>query len=228
MLYHMLGKVEEAIIDLYQARKADLIVADGTYTTIHLGPRPIEDFKETFKLNLTLAGFDPVAVDFVGARILGIDPGTLRYLKWAEEKGLGTKDIDKIEILGVPIDEAYFGKAVGTVEFVNARMKNAKILDYGACTGCIGSPLQFMRFRGRVIKDKILFVIGPGATATKVEEKLEGDETVILCGHCAAPTFYNELQGEFIPGCPPAPEILSKKLKELFLTSNRPRDNSKS
>ncbi|MFB0502205.1 MAG: DUF362 domain-containing protein [Candidatus Bathyarchaeia archaeon] len=227
MLYHMLGKVEEAILDLYQARKADLTVADGTYTTIHLGPRPIEDFKETFKLNLTLAGFDPVAMDTVGATILGIDPETLRYLKWAEERGLGTSDMDKIKILGVPIDEAYFGKAVDTVAFFNARMKNVRILNYGACTGCIGSPLQFMRFGGRVLKDEILFVMGPGATASKVEENVEGDETVILCGHCAAPTFYNELQGEFIPGCPPAPEIFSQKLKELFLTSNKPRDDSR-
>jgi len=40
------------------------------------GP-PLEDFKETFRLNLTLAGFDPVAIDTVSAKILGINPSSL-------------------------------------------------------------------------------------------------------------------------------------------------------
>jgi uncharacterized protein (DUF362 family) len=221
-LYHMLDRVEEAILDLYQARKADLTVVDGTYTTIHLGPRPVEDFKETFKLDLTLSGFDPVAIDTIGARILGIDPETLRYLKWAEEKGLGTRNLANINIVGVPVEEAHVRKAVDAVDFANARTKNVKTLNYGACTGCIGIPLQFMRFGRTGFNDKIILVIGPGATASEVKENTEGDETIILCGQCAAPTFYNELQGEFIPGCPPAPEALHQKLKELFVRSKKP------
>ena len=76
--YHELDRIEEAILDLYKARRPDLIVVDGTYTTFHTGPRPTEDFKETFRLDLTLAGRDPVAIDTTGARILGINPKTIR------------------------------------------------------------------------------------------------------------------------------------------------------
>ena len=214
-LYHSLNRVEEAIVDLTKARKADLIIVDGTYTTLHLGRRPLEDFKETFKLDLTLAGYDPIAIDTVGAKILGIDPDRLRFLRWGEEKGLGTRDLSQIKILGVPLEEACFGKAVDIVQFANNRTKGARILDYGACTGCLQLPLLIMRFAAKVLKERTLFVMGPGASANEVKKNGGGTEQIVLFGNCAAPTFYSELQGVFVPGCPPQPETLRQKIKEL-------------
>jgi len=215
--YHAIYRVEEAIVDLYKARRADLIVVDGTYTTLHIGPRPIEDYKETARLDLTLAGFDPVAVDTVSAKILGIDPSTLRFLKWAEEKGLGTRSMDEIEIAGTPFDEAYYGKGVDMVSYANARAKNSRFLNFGACTGCLQLVADVMRFcenisRGR----KFLYVMGPGANEDEIRRNLRPDETLILCGYCAAPTFYNGLRGHFVPGCPPRSEVLVKKIKEIL------------
>jgi len=215
--YHSINRVEEAIVDLYQARKADLIVVDGTYTTFHIGPRPIKDFKETFRLDLTIAGFDPVAVDTVSAKILGINPLSLRFLKWAEEIGLGTRNLDEIEIIGTPMEEAYFGKAIDMVGFVNARMKNSRVMNFDACTGCLQLPVQIMRFCDNISRgQKIVYVMGPGATGDEVKKKLRAGEIVVLCGYCAAPTFYNELNGYFIPGCPPQPEDLKGKIKEIL------------
>jgi hypothetical protein len=214
-LYHRLNRVEEAILDLTKVRKADLIIVDGTYTTLHLGPRPLEDFKETFKLDLTLAGYDPIAVDTVGAKILGIDPDRLRFLRWGEEKGLGTRDLSRIKILGVSLEEAYFGRAVDIVEFANNRTKKAKILDYGACTGCQQLPLHIRRFADKALKQRTFLVMGPDASADEVRKKGKGTEQIVLFGNCAAPTFYNGLQGVFVPGCPPQPETLRQKMKEL-------------
>jgi len=214
-LYHRLNRVEEAILDLTKVRKADLIIVDGTYTTLHLGRRPLEDFKETFKLNLTVAGYDPIAIDTLGARILGIDPNKLRFLRWGEEKGLGTRDLSRIKIVGVPLEEAHFGKAVDIVEFANNRMKETKILDYGACTGCLQLPLYIRRFADRVLKQRTFLVMGPDASADEVRKSGKGTEQIILFGNCAAPTFYNGLQGVFVPGCPPEPGALRQKMEEL-------------
>jgi len=219
-LYHKLDKVEEAIIDLYQARKADLIVVDGTYTTFHIGPRPVETFKETFRLNLALAGFDPVAVDAVSAKILGMKPETLRYLRWGERKELGTMNLSNIKILGASIEEVCFEKAVDAVRFVNTRMKNIKILNYGACTGCLRLSTGAMWFGDELFKDTIYLVMGPKANKTKVKRDMKKEGKVILCGYCAAPSFYNGLQGEFIAGCPPAYEDLWKKLREILINQN--------
>jgi uncharacterized protein (DUF362 family) len=220
MFYHSINRVEEAIVDLYKARRADLIVIDGTYTTLHLGPRPLEDFKETFRLNLTIAGFDPVAVETVSAKILGVDPSSLRYLKWAEEDGLGTMDLNQIEIVGVPFEEAYFGKAVDIVKYVNERMENSKIINFGACTGCLQistSVWRMSRILQSAAKDKrIICVIGPKIKTDELKKSLGGDEVIILCGYCAAPTFYNGLEGHFIPGCPPQPEDLQRKIREVL------------
>ncbi|MBS7625003.1 DUF362 domain-containing protein [Candidatus Bathyarchaeota archaeon] len=222
VLYHTLNRVEEAIVDLYKAKRADLIVVDGTYTTFHLGPRPIEDFKETFRLNLTLAGFDPVAIDTISAKILGINPSSLRYLKWAEEDGLGTRDINRIRILGVSLEEACFGRAAGTADFINNRMNELKVMNFNACTGCLQAAVHLMHvvrgLRNIMGGDRrIICVIGPEAKVDFIGKELRGENDVILlCGYCVAPTFYNCLSGVFIPGCPPQPEDLQRTLKELL------------
>jgi len=215
--YHAIDRVEEAIIDLYKARSPDLILVDGTYTTFHIGPRPLTDFKETFRLDLTLAGFDPVAVDTVSARLLGIEPSTLRFLRWAEEKDLGTGNIDEIEVIGTPFEEAYYGKAVDMVDFVNARTRHSRILNFGACTGCLRLAVEVLRVCDPISRDrKFVYVMGPNVNEEELRKHVKPDETVILCGYCAAPTFYNNLEGHFVPGCPPEPEMLSVKLKEIL------------
>ncbi len=215
--YHELDRIEEAILDLYKARRPDLIVVDGTYSTFHTGPRPIEDFKETIRRDLTIAGHDPVAIDTTGARILGINPKTIRYLRWAEEKGLGTGKPKNIRILGTALEQLQDRKAPDTVDFANARMKNVKILNYGACTGCLRLTSQIHNFSAlhRNTEKKTVFVMGPEADAAKVREEAGRDARVVFCGFCAAPTFYNEFQGDAVPGCPPASEDLQRTLKQL-------------
>jgi len=105
--YHRLDRVEEAIVDLNQVRSSDMVIVDGTCTILHWGM--VDEYLETHQLNLTIAGFDPVAVEAVSSKVLGIDPRCLRFLSWAEKKGLGTADIDEIDLVGMSIDEAYQG-----------------------------------------------------------------------------------------------------------------------
>jgi uncharacterized protein (DUF362 family) len=52
-----------------------------------------------------LASPDPVALDVTAARVLGFDPAGLLYARIAEERGLGTRDPSRIQILGAPIEE---------------------------------------------------------------------------------------------------------------------------
>jgi len=55
-------------------------------------------------MDLVIAGTDPVAVDAVGAAVMGIDPAEVEHLVLAEKKGLGTCNLQKIEILGEKIE----------------------------------------------------------------------------------------------------------------------------
>jgi len=57
------------------------------------------------EMNLVIAGMDPVAVDTVGAAVMMIPPDEVKHLKLAEKIGLGTNDLNQIEILGEPIEK---------------------------------------------------------------------------------------------------------------------------
>ena len=59
-------------------------------------------------MDLIIAGEDPVAVDRVGSAIIGYNPDKVKYLKYAEEKGLGTANLDNIEIIGESIEDVFY------------------------------------------------------------------------------------------------------------------------
>lgn len=49
---------------------------------------------------VALAGADPVAVDSIGAELMGIDVNNIGYLKFCADAGMGTIDRSNIEIIG--------------------------------------------------------------------------------------------------------------------------------
>ena len=65
-----------------------------------LGGKPIQ-------MDLIIAGRDPVAVDRVGSKIIGYGVDKVKYLKFGEQKGLGTANLDEIEIIEKSIEEVY-------------------------------------------------------------------------------------------------------------------------
>jgi uncharacterized protein (DUF362 family) len=217
--YHKTNRVEEIIVDLYRSRKADLIIVDGTYTTFHIGPRPLQDYHENSRLDISLGGTDPVSVDTIGAKILEIDPCKLRYLKWAEMKELGTSNLKKIKVVGSLFNEKNQYNSIDVVKYVNARSSNIKILDYGACTGCLS--LSISLFKNLKIEEqskKTVFIMGPKATYNNVKEHITKKEKIVLCGNCASPTFYNNLKGRFVVGCPPSSKALIEETKKIAQT----------
>ena len=59
---------------------------------------------KTFEAQLTIAGTDFVAVDAVGAKLLGYE--RVRHIEEAASLGLGTADLDHIEVVGLSLAEA--------------------------------------------------------------------------------------------------------------------------
>jgi uncharacterized protein (DUF362 family) len=62
---------------------------------------------------LVIAGCDPVSTDTVAARLLGFRPQAIRYLFECSNKKVGESDIEKINLIGIPLVEAenIFSKA---------------------------------------------------------------------------------------------------------------------
>lgn len=101
----MHGNLHKKIPDLVSVLRSKMKfqIIDGIIGSngSELGGKPIQ-------MDLIIAGEDPVAVDRVGSEIMGRDPDTVKYLIYAEQKGLGTADLEKIEIVGKTIKEVYF------------------------------------------------------------------------------------------------------------------------
>jgi len=92
--------LSEKIVDLASVIKPSVAVIDGI-----IAGEGYETSGAPVEMNLVIAGLDPVAVDAVGAAVMGILPDSVKHLRLAEERGLGTCDLKQIETLGEPIEK---------------------------------------------------------------------------------------------------------------------------
>ncbi|HUI41690.1 MAG TPA: DUF362 domain-containing protein [Terriglobia bacterium] len=108
-------RVPRVTVDLALARPIHLAIIDGISTVAGgegfwvRGCRPVH-------AGLLIAGTNPVTTDAVGTALMGFDPmaekGRAPFercdstLKLAEQAGIGTRDLKKIEVIGVPVAKA--------------------------------------------------------------------------------------------------------------------------
>ena len=92
--------IHETLVDLLTIQKEIhsglFAMMDGTTAGNGPGPRTMNPQVK----NVILAGADQVAIDAVAARIMGFDPLSIKYIRLAHEKGLGTGDPREIDIVG--------------------------------------------------------------------------------------------------------------------------------
>ena len=88
------------IADLASIIKPSIAVVDGI-----IAGEGHETSGNPVEMNLVIAGTDPVAVDAVGAAVMGVSPETVKHLLYAQQKGLGTCDLNQIEVVGEPIEK---------------------------------------------------------------------------------------------------------------------------
>ncbi len=86
------------IVDINAAIKADLTLIDGYRVLLRNGPSG-GNLKDVALKKTIVAGVDPVAADTYAARLLDVDPDDLTYLKIAEKRGLGTRNLSKIRMV---------------------------------------------------------------------------------------------------------------------------------
>ena len=92
--------IHETLVDLLAIQKeihpGIFAMMDGTTAGNGAGPRlMIPEVK-----NILLASEDQVAIDAVAAKLMGFDPMSIRYIRLAQEQGLGTGDVHQIDLVG--------------------------------------------------------------------------------------------------------------------------------
>jgi uncharacterized protein (DUF362 family) len=113
-------RVPRAVVDLIAARPVDLQIVDGV-RSISGGEGPWAPGIAPVLPGLLIAGTNPVATDAICMAVMGYDPmadrGTIPFemsdnmLRLAEEAGLGTRDLSRIEVVGSPIKDVVFDYA---------------------------------------------------------------------------------------------------------------------
>ncbi len=105
--------IHETLVDLLAIQKeihpGILAIMDGTTAGNGPGPRLIQPVIK----NIILASADQVAIDAVAARLMGFDPLSIKYIRLAHEQGLGTGDVNEIELVGDDVAEESWGFKVG-------------------------------------------------------------------------------------------------------------------
>jgi len=92
--------LSEKIADLASVVRPKLAVIGGI-----IGGEGDELAGRPVKMDLVIAGLDPVAVDTVGAAVMGFNPKRAEHIALAADKGLGTCDLKRIKVIGEPIEK---------------------------------------------------------------------------------------------------------------------------
>ncbi len=97
MLHSML---DENIVDINTVIGAHLSIVDATTAVVRGGFKcALWVGSPPTKMDIVMAGFNPVAVDAVGARLLKRDPWSIRYIDLAARLKLGCADIGRLDIV---------------------------------------------------------------------------------------------------------------------------------
>ncbi len=92
--------IHETLVDLLMIQKkihpGIFAVMDGTFAGDGPGPRCMVPHVK----NVILASSDQVAIDAVAAKLMGMDPLSIKFIKLAHDMGLGCGDPREIEIVG--------------------------------------------------------------------------------------------------------------------------------
>jgi len=135
-------RFHDVIVEVFRLRIPDLFIMDAVVGMEGNGPAS----PELREIGLVLAADNAVALDGVVARMMGLDPGRLRFLQTAKTLGLGDYDSQMIEIHGeMPILNDFKlpplgGEAISGNQAIQELMQTKTQVrpqaDPGLCTAC--------------------------------------------------------------------------------------------
>jgi uncharacterized protein (DUF362 family) len=98
---------DKEIVDLSNLAKIKFVVVDAiagleSQKTAEWRNGVVQNL---LRMNTIVAGADPVAVDHICARLMGLNPDDIEHITLAERVGLGTNDPDNINIVGADLEQ---------------------------------------------------------------------------------------------------------------------------
>jgi uncharacterized protein (DUF362 family) len=203
-LFHRIG-LAKAVVDLNKAVPLNLTVVDAIHAMEGLGP----SLGNIFEMDMVLASTDVYSLDVVGARVMGVDPGELEYMKYAEEQGLVRLDGGGIEIVGEPVEAV--ARAFEMPPLDLSPQEGITVIEKGACSACRGTIRSvYIDLENMGVMDGVrdlVMLVGPQA---EVPENLE--QTPLIMGICL---HHLKDEGRYVVGCPPNNDKMREAIMEL-------------
>ncbi|MEE9516918.1 MAG: DUF362 domain-containing protein [Candidatus Adiutricales bacterium] len=136
------ARFSDMLVDIYRLRVPDLFIVDGVVAMEGNGPAST-DLRDVGQI---LASDNGLAMDATIARLMGVEPGNLPFLRIARERGLGDFEEDSIEIIGdlspvldyklPPSARGSSNAPTGGGAFFEGRVRLRPKSDPDQCTGC--------------------------------------------------------------------------------------------
>lgn len=193
--FHAMG-LHEPIAYLQKAIRQDFVVVD------HIcGDLDFEEGGNPITRNCVMTAIDPVLVDSLACRIIGIEPHEVRYLTIAEALGIGSTKLadENIIHIGERVEYADENTRKSLLEVSIA----AEEVD--ACSACYASLTEaLLRLKADGLLDKLKDRIAIG-------QGFDGKTGKLGVGKCTRNFAYN------IPGCPPDGDRIYESLKACIL-----------
>ncbi len=210
------------LINTYKLIKPQLIILDGLWGQEDFGP-----ISGTPKqMNLLIGGTNPVAVDTVALKIMGMEPQDSPPVVMAYQEGLGPMDMERIEVKGPRLADLVTPFRRPVIDVSGG--KDFEVHEGEACPGCQGY-LHFVlaklrrpdpQAEGRLLIErpftrKVNIFLGPQARGP-----VNPEETNIFMGICQQ---HRGHMGRHMPGCPPHAEEIINTIFALYPDVVRPK-----
>ncbi|MFX0071709.1 MAG: DUF362 domain-containing protein [Candidatus Hermodarchaeota archaeon] len=176
--------INEKIVEITSIFKPDFNIVDAT-TVLNYGPGPIIDDSFIIPMGILFCGKDPVAVDTVGSKLIGIDDAI--HINMAAEKGLGTNNFNEINVIpSKEIIDKYkiqLGHDLSKIPLTpHESIKLFKGKERACKTGC-GAFMSAAYVREKTLKfEPYAIIFGKGHNTTEIDKH---PGPFIVAGPCA-------------------------------------------
>ncbi len=203
----------DRLVDIFEKFTPDISIVEGKYG-VETGPCPPDRCSWSkefiYDYDILFAGTDGVALDAVGAKLLGLDNLEVDTTRIAHERGLGMGDFNKIDIIydgnvddlvqKVPWQFYYLRNKercvppnVKWVTGLNEHGKDVKIVCHDGCFGLtlVSQELFYQDYGG---KGNYTLIFGKDI---KKEELENLTEPILLMGTCASENLGTYLKEKY-------------------------------
>jgi uncharacterized protein (DUF362 family) len=207
-------RLPKLVAELHRVMPETICFGDGIIAGEGEGP----DLSDPRFLGVLIGSNDPVALDVIGAQILGINRNELVFPWISYFEGVGEIDPSNIQLIGTQPQEIAI--SVDKPNVVLYSRFPCNIVLGGMCEGCFAwfiGPALFWKRDG--VWDKITknvgrptVMLGFNAVDINFEEHLKKGPYFVI-GDCTPLKFQEDPRTVFIPGCCPGPLIPEMILK---------------